>query len=82
MLAEINLLYTAINRLPAAQRDALVLFEISGFSMKEIAAIQKSTEGAVKTKVSRARKRLKEILAPEEHEASARTMEILRSITL
>ena len=62
MLAEINLLYTALDRLPASHRDALVLFEISGFSMKEIAEIQKSTEGAVKTKVSRARKRLKEIL--------------------
>ena len=61
-LLDIQLLYRTLDRLPEKQRDAVILFEISGFSMKEIAVIQKSTVGAVKTKVSRGRQRLKELL--------------------
>lgn len=62
VLLDIQLLYKLIRRLPEAQGDALLLFEISGFSMKEIATIQESTEGAVKTKISRGRKLLKQML--------------------
>jgi len=61
-LIDIQLLYRTIDRLPQKQKDALILFEISGFSMKEIAEIQNSTEGAVKTKISRGRKKLKALL--------------------
>lgn len=61
-LLDIQLLYRAIDKLPEKQRDAIILFEISGFTMKEIAAIQNSTAGAVKTKVSRGRSKLKNLL--------------------
>jgi len=61
-LLDIQLLYRTLDQLPEKQRDALILFEITGFSMKEIAVIQESTAGAVKTKISRGRKRLKELL--------------------
>ncbi|MBL7956507.1 MAG: RNA polymerase sigma factor [Flavobacteriales bacterium] len=54
-LLDAQLLYGAIDKLPADQRDALVLFEVSGLSMAEIAVIHNSTEGAVKVRVSRAR---------------------------
>lgn len=63
MRLDIQLLYRTLDRLPGHQRDALVLFEISGFSMKEIADIQASTVGAIKTKISRGRKQLKRLMA-------------------
>ena len=62
LLVDIGHLYEALDQLSTSQRDAVILYEISGFSMKEIADMQGSTEGAVKTKVSRGRNRLKEIL--------------------
>lgn len=61
-LLDIELLYRTLDKLPAKQKDALILFEISGFSMKEIAIMQDSTDGAVKTKISRGRKKLKALL--------------------
>jgi len=61
-LLDIQLLYRTLDKLPEKQRDAVILFEISGFSMKEIAVIQDSNEGAVRTMVSRGRRRLKELL--------------------
>lgn len=61
-LLDIQLLYQAIQRLPERQASALILFEINGFSMKEIAEIQNTSAAAVKMKVSRGRKRLRSIL--------------------
>ena len=61
-LLDIQLLYRMLDKLPEKQRNALLLFEISGFSMQEIASIQNSTEGAVKTKISRGRKKLAELM--------------------
>ena len=68
VILDIQLLYKTLNKLPNKQKDALVLFEISGFSFKEIAEIQESTEGAVKTKVSRGRSLLKKLLQEEQEE--------------
>ncbi|MBL7944459.1 MAG: hypothetical protein JNN32_00235, partial [Flavobacteriales bacterium] len=55
LLVDVEILYGAMDKLPAQQRDALVLFEVSGLSMAEIAVIQGTNENAVKTRVSRAR---------------------------
>ncbi|HPF90467.1 MAG: RNA polymerase sigma factor [Flavobacteriales bacterium] len=55
LLVDVGILYAAMDALPDAQRDALVLFEVSGLSMAEIAEIQGINENAVKTRVSRAR---------------------------
>src|SRR5690606_2959223 len=63
---DIHYLYKAIEQLPANQREAIVLFEISGFSVKEIAKIQQSSTEAVKTRLSRSRKKLKEMLSDQE----------------
>lgn len=65
-LLDIQLLYRTLDKLPEKQKDALILFEISGFSMKEIAIMQGSTEGAVKTKISRGRKKLKALLVEKD----------------
>jgi RNA polymerase sigma-70 factor (ECF subfamily) len=49
----------ALAVLPPEQREAVVLFEMDGFSVEEIAAIQKVSLSAVKSRLSRARKRLR-----------------------
>jgi len=49
----------ALAALPAVQREAVVLHDIDGFSMAEIAAMQEVTVSAVKTRVARGRERLR-----------------------
>ena len=79
---DIQVLYQMLDKLPSKQRDALVLFEISGFSMKEIAAIQSSNEGAVKTKISRGRQKLKVLMQDQTSSAVDNLLETLKTITL
>lgn len=55
-------LHQALAYLPEAQREALILFEITGFSIKEIASLQDSSEAAVKQRLSRGRKGLTTIV--------------------
>jgi len=50
---------TALARLPAVQREAIVLHDVEGFSVEEIAAMQHVTESAVKSRLSRGRDRLR-----------------------
>lgn len=59
---EVYLLHKALAMLPDVQREAVILFEISGFSIKEIAAMQDASESAVKQRLKRGRTRLAEIL--------------------
>ena len=59
---EINQLYEAISRLPDIQKESIILFEISGFSIKEIAVLQESSEDAVKQRLVRSRKKLLELM--------------------
>lgn len=63
---DVNLLYHGLAQLPEAQREALVLFEISGFSIAEIAELQKVGISAVKQRLARGRKALLEILSAEQ----------------
>lgn len=58
---DIQELYKAIGQLPGKQSEAIILFEVSGFSVKEISEIQKSSESAVKTRLSRARQTLRKM---------------------
>ncbi len=59
---EIETLYKALNELPEKQKEALVLFEISGFSIEEICNIQNSSLSAVKSRLKRAREKLRVII--------------------
>ena len=59
LILDIQYLHTCIQRLPQQQQDALMLFELCGLSIQEIAEIQEANEGAVKTRIHRARKKLK-----------------------
>ena len=49
---------TALARLPAALRTAFVLREVEGYAYAEIAALTRSSEVAVRSQVSRARRAL------------------------
>ncbi len=59
---DIELLYKAMGQLPAKQKEALVLFEISGFSLKEIQEMQGGSLSAVKSRISRGREKLSQLL--------------------
>jgi len=54
----------AIFALPPMQREALVLFEYEGLTLNEIAVITNTDVGAVKSRLHRARERLKNVLGP------------------
>jgi RNA polymerase sigma-70 factor (ECF subfamily) len=59
----------ALARLPVDQREALVLVGATGLSYEEAAAIVGCAVGTVKSRVSRARARLTEMLEPDAHGA-------------
>ena len=66
--------------LPAVQREAVVLFEIEGFSVEEIAVMQEVTVSAVKSRLARGRDRLRRAyqrlgLAPSPRQAPFRKLE-------
>lgn len=53
----------ALARLPAVQREAVVLGDIEGYSIEEIAAIQHVSASAVKSRLARGRERLRRTYA-------------------
>jgi RNA polymerase sigma-70 factor (ECF subfamily) len=80
---EVNILLKAIGQLPKEQAEALQLFTISGFSIRETALIQGVSEGAAKTRISRARKTLRRLLAEDGQRMSiAQRLQIYASILL
>jgi RNA polymerase sigma-70 factor (ECF subfamily) len=59
---EIEHLYTALNLLSEIQKECLILFEIVGYSLKEIAELHETNENTVKQRLRRGRIQLKSIL--------------------
>ncbi|MDD3219696.1 MAG: RNA polymerase sigma factor [Lachnospiraceae bacterium] len=59
-------LYQAVSKLPADLRVAVLLYYSEGYSVKEIAAIEDTTESAIKNRLHRARTKLRGMLAEEE----------------
>jgi RNA polymerase sigma-70 factor (ECF subfamily) len=53
-------------KLPSRQREALVLFELSGFSLDEIRQLQGGTLSGVKSRMKRGREQLRRWLDPPE----------------
>ncbi len=56
-------LYAALNRLPPGERTSVLLFYMEGYSIKEIAEIQETSQDAVKQNLSRGRKHLRGLLS-------------------
>jgi RNA polymerase sigma-70 factor (ECF subfamily) len=69
-LAERDALSRAITTLPEGQRVVLLLKDVYGLSCKEIGEEVGIEEGAVKVRLHRARKRLKDLL-DDTHEQAA-----------
>lgn len=67
---DLQYLLKTIKQLPKAQEEAIELFELSGFSIKEVAEIQGVSTGAVKTRISRGRKKLKTLLQDDSSDMS------------
>lgn len=59
---ELAALESALASLPEIYRDAIVLRDVYGYSIEEIAAQLKVTETAAKVRIHRGRKKLKEIV--------------------
>lgn len=57
-----HLIQSAINSLPEDQRLALILCDVEGYAYDEIAEITGAAMGTVKSRISRARTRVREIL--------------------
>jgi RNA polymerase sigma-70 factor (ECF subfamily) len=55
---------TAVASLPPLQREALILFEYEELSLAEIASITGAETGVVKSRLHRARQKLRQLLAP------------------
>ena len=62
--ADYYFLHQALQQLKQSTREAIILFELEGFSIKEIAEIQNTNENTIKTRLSRGRAELKAILNP------------------
>lgn len=56
-------LYEALNRIPAKERTSVLLFYMQGYSIKEIAEIQETSQDAVKQHLSRGRTHLRGLLS-------------------
>jgi RNA polymerase sigma-70 factor, ECF subfamily len=54
----------AVERLPPLQREAVVLFEYQEMSLADIAAVCETDVGTVKSRLHRARERLRRVLKP------------------
>jgi RNA polymerase sigma-70 factor (ECF subfamily) len=71
---EIEQLYAALNELPEIQKESIILFEIVGYAIKEIAELHKVSENVVKQRLFRGRNQLKLVLT--------RQLEISKTIGL
>lgn len=56
---DVKLLYEYVGKLPAKQKEAFLLYELSGFSIEEIRKLQGGTLSGVKTRLRRAREQLR-----------------------
>lgn len=59
---EIALLYEALEQINPVQKEAIILSDITGFKIEEIAEIQKVSQSAVKMRIKRGKENLRELL--------------------
>jgi len=64
----------AIEKLPDAYREIVVLRDIEGFSYQEIATVLNCPAGTVMSRLGRAREKLREALAPQKKIAGLRRL--------
>lgn len=81
---DIEILYQALKTLPDKQKEALILFEISGFSIREVSDIQKASLSSVKQRLKRGRAALAFIFQSDQlaEESAGKRSQILMSVFL
>jgi len=67
---DVQLLYDALAKLPEKQREAVILFEISGFSLEEIREMQGGSLSGVKSRIARGREKLARLLGADAPDVS------------
>lgn len=72
---DVEILYRAMAELPSKQREAIALFEISGFSIEEIRQLQGGTLSGVKSRLKRGREKLAELLNDDSSSRFAENMQ-------
>jgi RNA polymerase sigma-70 factor, ECF subfamily len=86
--ADIQVLRQALQQLPARTREAIVMFEINGFSLEEIKKVQGGSLSGVKSRLARGRQQLARLLevdtksTPERSSTSASTKPIIQQQTV
>ena len=75
--ADVEILRQALQQLPVKTREALIMFEINGFSLEEIREVQGGSLSGVKSRLVRGRKSLARLLdaEPLSEDAPQRTAE-------
>ncbi|MBX7155850.1 MAG: sigma-70 family RNA polymerase sigma factor [Bacteriodetes bacterium] len=68
--ADVRLLYEALQQLPLKTKEAVILFELSDVSLQEIQKIQGGSLSGVKSRVTRGREMLANILGVHSREPS------------
>jgi RNA polymerase sigma-70 factor, ECF subfamily len=76
--ASANRASLALASLAPAQREAIVLFELHGYSIEEIALAQRASVSSVKTRLVRGRDRLRQFYAAIELPEAPLTKEVCR----
>lgn len=76
---DVSILYAALDQLPALQKEAVTLFEISDLPIKEIMVIQNSGASAVKQRIKRGREKLAEIMREKDQKKTAVVAAVLFS---
>jgi RNA polymerase sigma-70 factor, ECF subfamily len=72
-------LHDALQKLKGKQREAIVLFEISGFSIKEIAQMQGLSESGVKSNLKRGKEKLAGFLTDTSQTSEYTQLQVERS---
>jgi RNA polymerase sigma-70 factor (ECF subfamily) len=67
--SDVHYLHLGLSKLPAKHREAIVLAEIVGMKLEEVAEVQECSLAAVKARVSRGKRKLAKLLGVEEHHA-------------
>lgn len=62
---DVALLLQALHSLPTKQREAVMLFEISGLSLEEIRTVQGGSLSGVKSRVTRGREAIQQLMSDQ-----------------
>jgi RNA polymerase sigma-70 factor (ECF subfamily) len=72
----------ALDELQAVQREAIVLHDLEGFSVEEVAEMQRATPSAVKSRLARGREQLRRFYARLSQEGGVPQLDTMPAKTM